>query len=378
MNKEHRTVPPLRFKGYTDVWQQQKFSKIALRNNKITNTPNLPAVTYDDIVSNKGILNKEIKELQKGKKGIFFDKNYVLYGKLRPYLHNYIVPNFKGSAVGDFWVFKSSYNTPYFLYYLIQTEKYNYISNLSIGSKMPRADWNLVSNSKFSIPIYKMEQERIGALLLKVDNTITLLQRKAMLLNKVYNGLVDVLKDKKIMYRSHETPFTTIVIGEAFKVTRGKVLSKNKIKNQSTLKTPYPVYSSQTQNNGLLGYYKNFLFENAITWTTDGANAGTVSFRRGKFFSTNVNGVLLPKKLIPDKVIAELLNRVTGKYVARIGNPKLMNNTMSEIKITIPNSALRIFYSDLLEKTESSILKLNKKLNLLHKFKKFLLQNMFI
>ena len=55
----------------------------------------------------------------------------------------------------------------------------------------------------------------------------------------------------------------------------------------------YPVYSSQTKDNGLMGYYKDYLYENAITWTTDGANAGTVNYRAGKFYCTNVCGVLL-------------------------------------------------------------------------------------
>ncbi|WP_222987048.1 restriction endonuclease subunit S, partial [Psittacicella melopsittaci] len=43
----------------------------------------------------------------------------------------------------------------------------------------------------------------------------------------------------------------------------------------------YPVYSSQTVNNGIIGYYNEYLFEDAITWTTDGY-AGRVTFRSGK------------------------------------------------------------------------------------------------
>lgn len=68
-------------------------------------------------------------------------------------------------------------------------------------------------------------------------------------------------------------------IQEIYKITRGKVLAKNKVLENGS----YPVYSSQTLNNGLLGYYDEYLFENAITWTTDGANAGTVNFRKGIF-----------------------------------------------------------------------------------------------
>jgi type I restriction enzyme S subunit len=106
--------------------------------------------------------------------------------------------------------------------------------------------------------------------------------------------------------------------------------------SQKSQNAPYPVYSSQTQNNGLMGYYKSYLFDTAITWTTDGANAGTVNFREGKFYSTNVNGVLLSNEGYANKCIAEALNLIAWKHVSHVGNPKLMNNVMSEIELTIP------------------------------------------
>jgi len=58
----------------------------------------------------------------------------------------------------------------------------------------------------------------------------------------------------------------------------------------------YPVYSSQTKNNGLTGFYSEYLFENCITWTTDGANAGDTNLRIGKFYCTNVCGILKSDK----------------------------------------------------------------------------------
>ena len=101
---------------------------------------------------------------------------------------------------------------------------------------------------------------------------------------------------------------------------------------------PYPVYSSQTKANGLMGYYKDYLYENAITWTTDGANAGTVNYRAGKFYCTNVCGVLLSDEGYANKLVAEALNQIAWKHVSKVGNPKLMNNVMSEIVVSIPNT----------------------------------------
>ena len=87
-----------------------------------------------------------------------------------------------------------------------------------------------------------------------------------------------------------------------------------------------------------MGYYSDYLYEDAITWTTDGANAGTVNYRAGKFYCTNVCGVLLSDKVKATKAISEIINLVAKKYVSYVGNPKLMNNVMSDIDITIPSS----------------------------------------
>ena len=121
-------------------------------------------------------------------------------------------------------------------------------------------------------------------------------------------------------------------------VTRGYVLSKKDI---STIKTnifKYPVYSSQTLNSGLLGYYLNYLYENAITWTTDGANAGEVNFRRDKFYCTNVCGVLLSNNGYCNDCMAAIINKITKKFVSFVGNPKLMNNVMENIEIIFPSN----------------------------------------
>ena len=101
-----------------------------------------------------------------------------------------------------------------------------------------------------------------------------------------------------------------------------------------------------------MGYYKDYLYEDAITWTTDGANAGTVNYRAGKFYCTNVCGVLLSNEVTANQMIAEALNNVAKGYVSYVGNPKLMNNVMADIEIMIPTHAeerekLSVFFRNL-------------------------------
>lgn len=140
----------------------------------------------------------------------------------------------------------------------------------------------------------------------------------------------------------------------------------------------FPVYSSQTKNKGLTGYYTDFLFQDAITWTTDGANAGDVQFRPGKFYCTNVCGVLLSNHGYANTCIAEMLNRVTERYVSYVGNPKLMNNVMGNIKIQFPHPDEQRKIADFLSAIDRKIDLVAQELAHARSFKAGLLQQMFV
>ena len=163
---------------YTSSWEQRKFEEIAVRSSVICSDDTLPRVEYEDIVSGTGRLNKDIYAKQSIKSGIAFHQSDVLYGKLRPYLQNWLLPTFDGLAVGDFWVLQPQNADSSFLYRLIQSRQFDEVANQSTGTKMPRADWKLVSKTVFSIPSNISEQAAIGTYFTALDSLITLHQRK--------------------------------------------------------------------------------------------------------------------------------------------------------------------------------------------------------
>ena len=166
-------------------------------------------------------------------------------------------------------------------------------------------------------------------------------------------------------------------VSSLFEITRGLVLAIDKTKPKRNHENIYPVYSSQTKHNGLMGYYSDYLYEDAITWTTDGANAGEVQYRQGKFYCTNVCGVLKSNRGYANKTIAELLNRITHKYVSYVGNPKLMNNVMGSISINIPSVKEQEKIAEFLTAVDGRIGKIEKKLELLQRYKKGVMQKIF-
>ena len=125
-------------------------------------------------------------------------------------------------------------------------------------------------------------------------------------------------------------------LGDVCELSRGKVYSKTYIVENAG---EYPVYSSQTANNGELGRMSTFDYDGEyLTWTTDGAYAGTIFHRKGKFSITNVCGLISIK--ITDLSIRFLYYWLSIKAKEHVysgmGNPKLMSNQMIPIEVPIP------------------------------------------
>ncbi len=220
------------------------------------------------------------------------------------------------------------------LYRLIQSRQFDEVANQSNGTKYAEADWKLVSKTVFSIPSNISEQAAIGTYFTALDSLITLHQRQPFL-----HSTPDISLSVRLIHPFYTSSWEQRKVSELFRVTRGYVLAATQTETTKTDEKPYPVYSSQTKDKGLMGYYKDYLYEDAITWTTDGANAGTVNYRAGKFYCTNVCGVLLSNEVKANQMIAEALNSVAKGYVSYVGNPKLMNNVMADIVIQIPTQA---------------------------------------
>ena len=121
-------------------------------------------------------------------------------------------------------------------------------------------------------------------------------------------------------------------------ISRGIVMSKDFIKDNAG---DYPVYSSQTENDGILGKINTYKYDGEyLTWTTDGANAGTVFRRSGKFSVTNVCGLLKIKEedILNDYLYYALSVEAKKHVNSGMGNPKLMSNVMGSIKVIVPSA----------------------------------------
>lgn len=131
----------------------------------------------------------------------------------------------------------------------------------------------------------------------------------------------------------------TIRVKNLFDVSRGRVISKLEITDDGK----YPVYSSQTENDGIFGYIDTFDYSGeALTWTTDGEKAGTVFYRNGKYNCTNICGILQKKQDSIYKTDIKYLFYAIRMVAEENKRPdtnghKIMSNEMERLSIPITN-----------------------------------------
>ncbi len=273
---------------------------------------------------------------------------------------------------------------------VIDTLLENYLSMIDIGpfitgAAPPKLTLGMLKIIPVPVSPDEKEQQKIADCLSSLDELITAQTQKLAHLKTHKKGLMQQLfpAEGETVPRLRFPEFRDAgdweerEVGELFRVTRGDVLSMMLVKERECETSPFPVYSSQTKNNGLSGYYSEYLYENAITWTTDGANAGDVNFRKGKFFCTNVCGVLLNPDGYANTFVAELLNSVTKKHVSYVGNPKLMNGVMAKITIPFPILPEQQKIADCLSSLDDLTTAQTQKLVHLKTHKKGLMQQLF-
>lgn len=247
--------PKVRFKGFEGEWIYLPFSEIAERTSVSEQAGILPGVEFEDIVSGEGSFNKNIYQKDCHKFGKVFHKGDILFGKLRPYLKNIILADFKGVAIGDFWILRSKDFDTEYLYTLINSDSFLDVANISSGSKMPRADWNLVSTTKFIVTSNKEEQQSIGTYFRTLDAKLQASAKKVDSLKKLKSASLVAMfpqngeSKPKVRFKGFEGEWSTSNLGSIF----AERIESNE--NGEML--------SVTMNNGIIRSSDNGRFDNS-------------------------------------------------------------------------------------------------------------------
>ena len=400
MSETKRKVPKLRFPGFTKDWEQRKLGEVVERVSCTSEDSEIPQVEYEDIISGEGRLNKDITKKLSNKKGILFRKGDVLYGKLRPYLKNWLLPDFSGKAVGDFWVLRSEKVQSSFLYNLIQSSRFELASNQSTGTKMPRADWNLVANTEFPVPVSIEEQISIGNIFKLLNNSITLHQRKLENLKLKKKALLQKLFPKngeqfpELRFPGFTDAWEQRKLGEVATFSKGNGYSKSDLVSDGQpiilygrLYTNYETTINKVdtfvelKDNSVISQGGEVIVP-ASGETAEDISRAAVIENQGIIIGGDLN-VIRVKELLNPTFLAltisngeqqkELSKRAQGKSVVH-----LHNSDLQEVNLVFPTLNEQKKISSFFEKLDDAITLHQCKLEHLQLQKKALLQQMFV
>jgi type I restriction enzyme S subunit len=187
--QENQSVPELRFKGFTDTWEQCKVSNITtsysggtpqVGNSEYYNGE-IPFIRSGEIydlqtelfITQKGLDNSSAKMVSQG------DILYALYGATSGEVNRI---NFAGAINQAILVIiPNENNNPDFLVEYFRKEKNNIVSKYLQGGQ-GNLSAQIIKDLKIFVPSFE-EQKQIGILFNKLDNLITLHQRKPFHLN---------------------------------------------------------------------------------------------------------------------------------------------------------------------------------------------------
>ena len=387
INKEQNklNVPPLRFPEFHGEWEEHGLSEyLDFKNGlnpdskrfgkgikfiSVMDILNNPVITYDCIRASVQATDAEISSFSVENGDILFQRSSETLedvGRANVYIDDRV------AVFGGFVIRgkkKANYNPLFFRYLLSSPYARKRIIPMGAGAQHFNIGQEGLSKVLLNFPSIE-EQTKIASLLHLLDERIATQSKLIEDLKKLKSAI-----SKKLLCNDK---WTTCIIQDIAEIGRGRVISSVEIDRQ---KHPlYPVYSSQTSNNGIMGYLDNYMFDGEyITWTTDGANAGTVFYRKGKFNCTNVCGTL---KILPKfdcYFVSLVLQQATQKYVSsNLANPKLMNNTMASIKIRMPNIETQKQLSKVFQTLDSCLLVHQRTCKMYLSEKQYLLRQMFI
>ena len=258
--------PKLRFKGYTDAWEQRKLGEMSIKvSSKNTNrliTETLTNSAEEGIISQTDYFDREISNAENIEGYYVVEPDDFVYNPristkapVGPINRNCLER--KGIMSPLYTVFRTDDTVnKLFLEFYFKTSCWHSFMKYN-GDSGARSDRFSIKNNLFfsmgiGMPLFE-EQRKIGKFLEHVSTLITLHQRKCDQLKNVKKAMLEKMFPKngsnvpQIRFKGYTDAWEQRKVLELFRITRGYVLASTQIESMKTDENPYPVYSSQTK-----------------------------------------------------------------------------------------------------------------------------------
>lgn len=184
-----QSQPEIRLKGFSGDWVEVKLGNVLLIRSMSVDSDDFDVdIELENIESETGIIigNTSVRTQANS----YFARGDVLFGRLRPYLKKWWLADVEGVKSGEIWAFYSEMIESEFIYALVQTNAFLNATNVSSGSKMPRADWSSMAKVKVFIPNSKKEQTAIGQFFKQLDDTVSIQAKQLKSLENLKKALL--------------------------------------------------------------------------------------------------------------------------------------------------------------------------------------------
>ena len=404
-----KKVPELRFKGFTDDWEERKLGEFSDVRDGTHASPKYvsqghPMVTSKnlthsglDMTDVSFLTDKDFNEINKRSKVSIGD---ILFGMIGT-IGNPVIVDRDDFAIKNVALIKEKTSNPitnkWLLQYLKSPSFNRFIQKENAGGTQKFIALGLIRDMKLRVPEFD-EQQKIGAFFKQIDDTIALHQRKLDLLKEQkkgylqkmfpkngvkvpelrFAGFADDWEERKLgqytkLITKGTTPKDKTGIGDVNfvkveNITNGKIYPINKIKqheHDNYLKR------SRLEEKDILFSIAGTLGRTAIVNKSIlPANTNqALAIIRGYDFDTNF-------------LITSLAGNVVKEYIRRnptVGaQPNLSLEQVGNLLVNTPNAEEQQKIGSFFKQLDDTIALHQRKLDLLKEQKKGLLQKMFV
>ena len=393
-------APAIRFKGFSDAWEQRKLGELALFNPKDELPQTFEYVDLESVVGTEMLSHRtEVKSSAPSRAQRLAHTGDLFYQTVRPYQKN----NYLFEKPDNNYVFSTGYAQMrpyvdgYFLLSLVQSERFvKVVLDNCTGTSYPAINANDLAEIEVAAPSDESEAQKIGTIFRSIDNLITLHQRKFEKLTNVKKSMLEKMFPQngssypEIRFKGFTDPWEQRKLGELGKITTG-----------STPSTSIPDYYS---DDGIVwvtptDICENITFESARKLSDLGQQVGRVVPKNtilvtciasiGKntmlgntgSFNQQING-LTPNENESDPyflLTESALWSAKMKSSAATGTMQIVNRTeFSELKTWLPSLIEQQAISDFFRQLDNLITLHQRELEKLQNIKKSMLEKMFV
>lgn len=392
MKKETKKAPTIRFRGFTDDWEQRKLGELVIIERGGSPRPidayiteaqdGLNWVKIGDAPEQGRYIThtkEKIKPSGLSKTRQVFPGDLILSNSMsfgKPYIMGIT------GCIHDGWLLIRNNQNVFDLKFLCQMlgtkQMLVQYRRLASGSTVNNLNKELVANAIVKVPEIT-EQEQIGAFLENLDNVITLHQRKLDQLKTLKKYFLQNMfpakgeKVPRIRFKGFTGDWEQRKLGECCQEFKsGSFIPASDIGDVGK----YPVYGG----NGLRGFSSEYNHDGEFALIgRQGALCGNMNYSVGRAYFTEHAIAVQANKTADTKFLYYLLKKMNlGQYSDQSAQPGLAVGKLVKLIELVPSVAEQIKIGHQFMGIDNLITLHQRKLNQLQTMKKFMLQNLFI